>query len=98
MVSHRKHDCTAHFPGGKAGPFSGRVKMAGLLGAWVIVARAGMVGPSAAESRGMLVRGEETRTARAGEAIRYRGDRPHRLVNTGTSDVHAHMTLVLKTP
>jgi XRE family transcriptional regulator, regulator of sulfur utilization len=42
--------------------------------------------------------GEETRTARAGEAIRYRGDRPHRLVNTGTSDAHVHMILVLKTP
>jgi XRE family transcriptional regulator, regulator of sulfur utilization len=42
--------------------------------------------------------GEETRTARASEAIRYRGDRPHRLVNTGTSDAHAHMILVLKTP
>jgi XRE family transcriptional regulator, regulator of sulfur utilization len=42
--------------------------------------------------------GEEARTARAGEAIRYRGDRPHRLVNTGTTDAHAHMILVLKTP
>jgi transcriptional regulator with XRE-family HTH domain len=38
----------------------------------------------------------EMRTARAGEAIRYRGDRPHRLVNTGQGDLHATMVLVLK--
>jgi transcriptional regulator with XRE-family HTH domain len=38
----------------------------------------------------------ETRTAKAGEAIRYRGDRPHKLVNIGQSDAHATMVLVLR--
>jgi transcriptional regulator with XRE-family HTH domain len=42
--------------------------------------------------------GDETRTVKAGEALRYRGDRPHRLVNEGTVDAHAHMVLVVKTP
>jgi len=40
--------------------------------------------------------GNETKTARAGEAIRYRGDRPHRVVNNGQSDAHATMVLVLR--
>lgn len=40
----------------------------------------------------------ETRTAKAGEAIRFRGDRPHKLVNTGTGDAHATMVLVLRQP
>lgn len=40
--------------------------------------------------------GEEMRTARAGEAIRYRGDRPHKLVNIGTANAHATMVLVLR--
>ncbi len=40
--------------------------------------------------------GEEQRTARAGEAIRYRGDRPHKLVNTGPGELHATMVLVLR--
>ncbi len=40
--------------------------------------------------------GNEMRTARIGEAIRFRGDRPHRLVNTGQGDLHATMVLVLK--
>ena len=51
---------------------------------------------SPARSRSPSAR--RSRTAQAGEAIRYRGDRPHRLVNTGTIDAHAHMILVLKTP
>jgi transcriptional regulator with XRE-family HTH domain len=38
----------------------------------------------------------EMQTARIGEAIRYRGDRPHRLVNTGSGDLHCTMVLVLK--
>ena len=40
--------------------------------------------------------GNEMRTARSGEAIRYRGDRPHRLFNSGDSDLHATMVLVLR--
>ncbi len=42
--------------------------------------------------------GEEVRTARAGEAIRYRGDRAHKLRNTGTVDAHATMILMLRPP
>src|SRR5215210_1222209 len=38
--------------------------------------------------------GEEMRTTRAGEAIRYRGDRPHRLVNIGSTNAHAMMVVV----
>jgi transcriptional regulator with XRE-family HTH domain len=40
--------------------------------------------------------GSEQRSFRAGEAVRYRGDRPHRLTNTGQGDLHATMVLVLK--
>jgi transcriptional regulator with XRE-family HTH domain len=40
--------------------------------------------------------GEEMRTARAGEAVRYRGDRPHRLLNIGSTNAHATMVLVLR--
>jgi transcriptional regulator with XRE-family HTH domain len=40
--------------------------------------------------------GEEMRTAKAGEAIRYRGDRPHKLVNIGSANAHATMVLVLR--
>jgi mannose-6-phosphate isomerase-like protein (cupin superfamily) len=39
--------------------------------------------------------GTEVKTVKAGEAIRFRGDRPHKLVNTGQSDTHATMVLVL---
>ncbi|MFO1089978.1 MAG: XRE family transcriptional regulator [Hyphomicrobiales bacterium] len=42
--------------------------------------------------------GGETRTVKAGEALRYRGDRPHKLVNEGAGDAHAHMVLVVKKP
>lgn len=41
---------------------------------------------------------DEARTAKAGEAIRYRGDRPHKLRNTGTVDAHATMILMLRPP
>jgi transcriptional regulator with XRE-family HTH domain len=42
--------------------------------------------------------GEEVRTARTGEAIRYRGDRPHRLRNPGAVDALATMILMLRPP
>lgn len=42
--------------------------------------------------------GEDVRMARSGEAIRYRGDRPHRLRNPGTADAHATMILMLRPP
>ncbi|MFL5260231.1 MAG: helix-turn-helix domain-containing protein [Hyphomicrobiales bacterium] len=37
----------------------------------------------------------EVRTVKTGEAIRFRGDRPHKLLNTGSADAHATMVLVL---
>ncbi|MBI2720182.1 MAG: helix-turn-helix transcriptional regulator [Rhizobiales bacterium] len=40
--------------------------------------------------------GEETRRARVGEAIRFRGDLPHRIVNVGEGEAHASMVLVLR--
>lgn len=40
----------------------------------------------------------DSRTAKAGEALRYHADRPHRLVNTGSSPAHATMVLVLRQP
>jgi transcriptional regulator with XRE-family HTH domain len=40
--------------------------------------------------------GEETRRARTGEALRFRGDLPHRILNAGDSDAHATMVLVLR--
>ena len=42
--------------------------------------------------------GEETRTVRSGESLRYRGDLPHRLTNTGEGDAHATMVLILRPP
>ncbi len=42
--------------------------------------------------------GEETRTIKSGESLRYRGDLPHRLANRGTGDAHATMVLVLRPP
>ncbi len=39
--------------------------------------------------------GEETRTVRAGESLRYRGDLPHVLENTGPDPAHATMVLVM---
>ena len=38
---------------------------------------------------------DEVRIAKTGEAIRFRGDRPHKLVNIGTGDAHATMVLYL---
>jgi len=42
--------------------------------------------------------GEESRMLKTGEAIRFHGDRPHKLVNTGPSDAHATMVLVIRNP
>jgi len=42
--------------------------------------------------------GEEVRMAEAGEAIRYRGDQPHRLRNPGSVNAHATMILMLRPP
>ena len=41
---------------------------------------------------------EETRSLKTGEAIRFHGDRPHKLVNTGSVDAHATMMLVIRNP
>ncbi len=38
----------------------------------------------------------ETRTAGTGETLRYRGDRPHRITNTGNTPAHATMMVSLK--
>ena len=40
--------------------------------------------------------GDEVRTAKAGEAIRYRADIPHKIRNTGGGDAHANMILMLR--
>ena len=40
--------------------------------------------------------GEETRRLKAGEALRFRGDLPHRIVNAGEDEAHATMVLVLR--
>ena len=40
--------------------------------------------------------GEEVKVAKTGEAIRYRGDLPHKIRNFGTTDAHAHMILMLR--
>jgi XRE family transcriptional regulator, regulator of sulfur utilization len=40
--------------------------------------------------------GEEVKALRQGEAIRFRGDRPHRLLNAGEEEAHAVMVLVMK--
>ena len=40
--------------------------------------------------------GDETRRARMGEAIRFRGDLPHKIVNVGEGEAHASMVLVLR--
>ena len=39
---------------------------------------------------------DETKTVSAGETLRYRGDRPHRIANTGGAPAHATMVDVLK--
>jgi transcriptional regulator with XRE-family HTH domain len=40
--------------------------------------------------------GEEVRRAKTGEAIRFRGDLPHKIVNVGEGSAHATMVLVLR--
>jgi XRE family transcriptional regulator, regulator of sulfur utilization len=40
--------------------------------------------------------GEETRRAKPGETLRFRGDLPHRIVNVGEGEAHATMVLVLR--
>ena len=40
--------------------------------------------------------GEEVKVAKAGEAIRYRADVPHKIRNTGEGDAHANMVLMLR--
>ena len=40
--------------------------------------------------------GDEVKVAKAGEAIRYRGDVPHKIRNLGTVDAHANMILMLR--
>ncbi len=44
----------------------------------------------------LVTAGEETRRAQAGEAIRFRGDLPHKIVNVGEGEAHATMVLVLR--
>src|SRR5262245_24073747 len=40
--------------------------------------------------------GDDTRRVKAGEALRFRGDLPHRIVNPGEVEAHATMVLVLR--
>ncbi|MCB1380533.1 MAG: helix-turn-helix transcriptional regulator [Alphaproteobacteria bacterium] len=40
--------------------------------------------------------GDETHRAKTGEAIRFRGDLPHKIVNVGAHEAHATMVLVLR--
>jgi transcriptional regulator with XRE-family HTH domain len=40
--------------------------------------------------------GGETRLAKAGEALRYRADVPHKIVNSGSEPAHAVMMLALR--
>jgi quercetin dioxygenase-like cupin family protein len=40
--------------------------------------------------------GDQTKRAKAGEALRFRGDLPHKIVNTGEGEAHATMVLVLR--
>lgn len=40
--------------------------------------------------------GDETKTGKTGEALRYRADVPHRIVNVGNEEAHAVMMLALK--
>ncbi|MGB9141160.1 MAG: cupin domain-containing protein, partial [Aestuariivirga sp.] len=40
--------------------------------------------------------GEEVKLAKAGEAIRYRADVPHKIKNTGEGEAHANMILMLR--
>lgn len=40
--------------------------------------------------------GDQVRRARVGEALRFRGDLPHKIVNVGEGEAHATMVLVLR--
>ena len=40
--------------------------------------------------------GEEVKVAKTGEAIRYRGDLPHKIRNVGGTDAQANMVLMLR--
>ena len=40
--------------------------------------------------------GEEVKVAKVGEAIRYRGDLPHKIRNIGEADAHANMILMMR--
>lgn len=40
--------------------------------------------------------GEDTKRLRIGEALRFRGDLPHRIVNIGEGEAHATMVLVIR--
>ena len=40
--------------------------------------------------------GGETRKAKKGEAIRFRGDQPHTITNTGSGDAHLTMVLIMR--
>jgi len=40
--------------------------------------------------------GDETRRVKAGETLRFRGDKPHRIVNVGEGDAHATMLLMIR--
>ncbi len=43
-----------------------------------------------------ITTGTETKTAKPGEALRYRADVPHKIVNVGQGDAHAVMVLALR--
>ena len=45
-----------------------------------------------------ITTGDESRRAKAGESIRYRGDQPHSVKNCGTVPAHATMVLVMRLP
>lgn len=40
--------------------------------------------------------GKESKTAKTGESIRYRGDEAHTITNIGEGDAHATMVLIMK--
>jgi len=43
-----------------------------------------------------ITSGDQVRRAKVGEAIRFRGDLPHKIVNVGEGVAHASMVLVLR--
>ena len=45
-----------------------------------------------------ITSGGETRRAKAGESIRYAGDKPHSIRNIGDANAHATMVLMMRTP